>query len=448
MIESLAVDGFKSLSNLVLTIRPGLNILVGPNGSGKTNVISLLEFLSDLVRRGVADAVSLAGGAGSIFRKIGENAYQDSISCEVSGTIGSVFGRGRRVPRVLRYRYAFTMTVSSERDRIYFSYQSLKLAERKKLENWREGDWDLDVEFKERSPENNRVEVKHYNPKNIRSRWSARTTRTLERHLIPPFISADLSDACLVGVLRFQFEEADKIVSDFSGAHAFNIVPARVKISEDSTRPPGIQKDGSGLAPTLYAIKLASQREKDLYRSNFSRRHYGLRISENTFDQIQQYLKIANPSIESLNVYNRPFDNQLNIVVHLMSSSGVIALPFSAMSDGTIKWLSLVTALLTYRAIFAIEEPENYIHPLMQQEIVRIIRDTSSNREEKSFVMMTTHSETMLNAADPDEVIVVRMEDGLTAVSRVANKDQLAAEIRRSGFGLGYYYVTGALENA
>ena len=34
-ITSIHVDGFNTLSDFRLTLNPGLNILVGPNGSGK-----------------------------------------------------------------------------------------------------------------------------------------------------------------------------------------------------------------------------------------------------------------------------------------------------------------------------------------------------------------------------------------------------------------------------
>ena len=50
MITRLRVDGFRSLSRFDMVVNPGLNILVGPNGSGKTNIVSFLQFLSYLPR--------------------------------------------------------------------------------------------------------------------------------------------------------------------------------------------------------------------------------------------------------------------------------------------------------------------------------------------------------------------------------------------------------------
>ena len=74
MIRKISVDGFRSLTDFELVIDPGLNILVGPNGSGKTNIISFFEFLSAIVSNPVSEAVSILGGAGSIFRKMPDEA--------------------------------------------------------------------------------------------------------------------------------------------------------------------------------------------------------------------------------------------------------------------------------------------------------------------------------------------------------------------------------------
>ena len=39
------ISGFRSLIDFQIRLRPGLNVLVGPNGSGKTNFIEFLDFL-------------------------------------------------------------------------------------------------------------------------------------------------------------------------------------------------------------------------------------------------------------------------------------------------------------------------------------------------------------------------------------------------------------------
>ena len=79
MITKIKVDGFKSLSDFELNLTPGLNILVGPNGSGKTNIVLFFEFLSHLIMNNLTDSISKVGGVGAIFRK-NEAGYQSNIT--------------------------------------------------------------------------------------------------------------------------------------------------------------------------------------------------------------------------------------------------------------------------------------------------------------------------------------------------------------------------------
>jgi predicted ATPase len=65
----------------------------------------------------------------------------------------------------------------------------------------------------------------------------------------------------------------------------------------------------------------------------------------------------------------------------------------SLVSNGTAKWFTLITAILTTPSVFAIEEPENFLHPLMQKEIVNIVRNTFSTGDSDAFEVMKTHSE-------------------------------------------------------
>ena len=45
-VSRLALDHFRSWTNCVLDFKPGVNILEGPNGLGKTNIVEALEVLS------------------------------------------------------------------------------------------------------------------------------------------------------------------------------------------------------------------------------------------------------------------------------------------------------------------------------------------------------------------------------------------------------------------
>lgn len=61
----LDVEGYRSLRNVSWT--PGdLNVLIGPNASGKTNLIRLLELLSIFAKGGLGQLVQREGGMGAL----------------------------------------------------------------------------------------------------------------------------------------------------------------------------------------------------------------------------------------------------------------------------------------------------------------------------------------------------------------------------------------------
>ena len=117
------------------------------------------------------------------------------------------------------------------------------------------------------------------------------------------------------------------------------------------------------------------------------------------------------------------------------------------MSDGTIKWLTLITAILTSKTIFSIEEPENFLHPWMQAEIVNIMREHIEGKNNQSFVIMTTHSESLLNHSNAKEIVLVDLLEGKTTARKIPNIDLLQNEISRSGIGLGSFYFSNSFEN-
>ena len=65
-LEHIEVDGFKSIQSLKLDLRR-LNILIGSNGSGKSNFISLFKLMNEVVEGNFQYAVRIAGGANALL---------------------------------------------------------------------------------------------------------------------------------------------------------------------------------------------------------------------------------------------------------------------------------------------------------------------------------------------------------------------------------------------
>ncbi|MEM7188057.1 MAG: AAA family ATPase [Pseudomonadota bacterium] len=376
----MSVSGFRSLKSFNMKILPGLNMLVGPNGSGKTNIIMFFEFLSSIMQMSLSDAVSASGGAMEVFSRSRKSETFEPFSASVSGNFRSV----RRDSHFVRYRYSFEVMLSEDRDQIFFRSQELKIS-RSKDKKIRTK-WDL--HFKSTAdPENiNNVKVqiitadlrKISSPRYTDSDFSARPRTekiTAIENVIARFSDGENSIVMLpYGLL----DEVRELPRDFIGGEAFNIMPAAARLPDDGATKPGVRKDGSGLAATLYALKKFDQNTGIRRRS---RPYYGpapyrrnpydgnrdFRPKRRSFSQIKELANLVNSEIHDLDIQLDHRDNKIKVHTTMATTDGELSLPFSFLSDGTVKWIALVTAIFTYRSIFAIEEPENFIHPLMQQ---------------------------------------------------------------------------------
>ncbi len=449
MITKIEVDGFKSLSNFDLNLNTGLNILVGPNGAGKTNIILFFEFLSNIFSNQIGNAISNVGGAGFIFQKIGKEDYRDTIKCKIYGSYKA------EMDQYIIYEYSFQIKISFENDDIFYSDQNIKIGLTSQF--WKSPDapeyptnWDIDISYLFKGNKQDQLTIHNINKETIKTRFiRTEVQQELEDDLKEYLSQPEPAHNSLIGNIASLDDYFYPIKFDLQGGENFSISPSKVRELEDSATPPGIKKDGSGLATTLYAIKKGRPIISPLIggRLWLSQATSSKKNNIRSLEKIISYLKLANPTIKDLDVENDPFSNKLVIKVYIQTGNHESVLPLASMSDGTIKWLTLITAILTSRTIFSIEEPENFLHPWMQAEIVNIMRNHMEEKQSYAFVLMTTHSESLLNFAKPEEIIITDLSEGRTRARRISNIDIIREEIENSGFGLGNFYFSNSLMN-
>src|SRR5437868_5372630 len=65
-LDRLELQGFKSIRSMDLQLK-SLNLLIGANGSGKSNLVSLFGLLNQIVERRLQAAVAKVGGAATLL---------------------------------------------------------------------------------------------------------------------------------------------------------------------------------------------------------------------------------------------------------------------------------------------------------------------------------------------------------------------------------------------
>ncbi|HUT52094.1 MAG TPA: AAA family ATPase [bacterium] len=87
MITNIEVKGFKSFRDVSIPLGP-INVLIGANGSGKSNLISLFRMLGYMLQGRFQEHISVRGGAGSFLhygRKITKDVF---LSLDFEGGMG------------------------------------------------------------------------------------------------------------------------------------------------------------------------------------------------------------------------------------------------------------------------------------------------------------------------------------------------------------------------
>ena len=153
-------------------------------------------------------------------------------------------------------------------------------------------------------------------------------------------------------------------------------------------------------------------------------------------DEIVKALRDINEDARGLDI--RVGNNRAEVV--LKEKGGNI--PAHRMSDGMLNWLFLLTVLLDPKppALACIDEPETGMHPDMFSALTKLLVDASKRMQ----LIVTTHSGGIVDAlADTPEAILVcdKTEEGTTTLHRLN-----AEEVRDwEEEGLGMAWASGAI---
>jgi predicted ATPase len=98
-------------------------------------------------------------------------------------------------------------------------------------------------------------------------------------------------------------------------------------------------------------------------------------------------------------------------------------------SDGTLRLIGFLFALIDSNGLLLLEEPENNLHSAIIAQIPEFISkiQRSKKTRENSQILITTHSCDMLSAPgiSPDEVLLLKPAQGGTTVQKVSDIAEL-----------------------
>lgn len=455
-IERIKVCGFRSLLDFEVELSEGINVLVGPNGSGKTNFIKFLDFLANVSRENLNVALRLAGGATQVFSKEELQKKRPTLRMNLSGKFAGTDIYFRNLKEGSRrdqadlhadpdsYEYSLEITYDKQTPRIYISKEKILFSQK---------DGKPNVSFERTSPSKNIEEVSFKAVPKRNAYVRALTTQTNynrdqgeDEELDPNehFKSQCGLEYSFLWALNSETMVFGYIADSLSSLVSVNIDPSLARQSSPVGVSHSMSSRGEGLPATLHSLK--NRRFFPSYHSRRRWRRQHLRAAHEIYSHILSWVTEVNVNIVELDVRLEPAEAIQIASVKMKFNDTDQQFDFSKLSDGTVKWIALVTTLFTDETFSVIEEPENFLHPDMQEVFVGFCEAVSANRRVFKSVLLSTHSETLLNKCAPEQLIYFKYDANGTKAIRPRNLPELQKLVQETKFGLGYYYRIGGVD--
>ncbi len=359
-IESVRIRGFRSLADVELLGLPQATVLIGANGSGKSNFIRFFEMLNWMLGSArLREFVERQGGADD--QLFGGNRRTPSLECEIALRTAGV-----------RNDYRFALTYAHP-DRFFFTEECFR--------------------FKRDGPQNSsqtEAQWQHFGDgqreaqiigaAQLRDATSPSTITTWETERLHSIVATaeivDLLGNCVI----YQFH-------DTSDSSNFN---KRWDVDDRNY----LRSDAGNLAAVLHRLE-----REDIRRYEVICRHIG-RILPG-FDRFvleESYGKV------SLRWQAKWTDKTFG--AHLTS-------------DGSLRFFALVTLLNLPQemlpGVLLLDEPELGLHPAAITLIGGMIKALAEERQ----VIVATQSPLLVDAFDLDEIFVLDLQDGRTEIRKL-----------------------------
>lgn len=444
-LKQIHLKKFRSIENCIIDFDSEIKVLIGPNGSGKTNLLLALRFLSSCINHSPIRAIQQAGGLDKVFTIRERRAKELSVQVivQITKDSGSLSFPKATDEVIGDACYSFSLQFEENSSVLIVRNEKLVFTPKNFFDN---------VEVFNRKSDTQKTKIEssiRRIDKEVESEVDVsvpvnelaigKLFYSLERAAMlgDAKIKSKLSDAYLTNLTVLR-----QILIELSSINGYNFDPSELRKSSDLLSSENISYSGRGFASFLQ------------------------RLSNNTYTQRSKYSRIHRRSLNSdflakLNdVYQDilPFLTEITPIENIDTTT--VELKFKEiqqvdspktfstvhLSDGSLKFLAIVTSILiqNYSLLF-IEEIENYLNPSAIKRLLQLMKDTSESTG-RSF-LITSHSETVLNAMDPEDVLISRRQrTGATTYEKFRNLENIKKAVDEGGFGLGYLWGRGGLD--
>jgi len=406
-IEHIYVDGYRSLVDV--TWQPAsLNVLIGPNRSGKSNLLRALTLVAQLAQKRLSKALTAEGGIHQVLWDGRHPSLRMFMALNPSN--GS--------PSAYQFELQPMGSLSSYR----FVYESLIAPKTAAEKQESPIQWYLD----ERG--NTAIGLRDKERRDLRVVLHRQgNTATIRHEGLPETRVDEVPDEeALISLsdhpLTLTAPQVRKVLSQFSMHSSMDVgVDSSIRRAAVTRTEKRLGPDGDNLVAVLHT-------------------HYtGNRGFESLLDESMR--AAFGPDYEKL-LFPPAEDNRVQMRIRWSSLERQESA--ADMSDGTLRFLFLVAALCMPDPppLVAIDEPETGLHPSMFPIVAELAEEAAGRTQ----VILTTHSPDFLDAFTEKDAstTVLLNQDGKT-VLRKTEGEQLRKWLER--YRLGDLWRSGELED-
>lgn len=339
-LDALRISGFKSLKKVDKLDFGLLTVVIGANGAGKSNLVSLFRLLSDLVEGRLQYAVGKGGGPEAFLH----------FGSKVTPRISAFFQFDKN-------GYSFKLEPNATNQLIFTE------------------------------------EEVHFDGVYWKASTSGRSLGAghLESKLKESFDADQKRSGS--GVASYVYPSVRSwTVYHFHDTSDSALVKARGSL-RDSSR---LTRDAANLAAVLYDLRI-------------NRR--------GVYETIRNTVRLVVPYFDDFDIEPLLDNNEQTELRWRQVNSGY-SFHASQLSDGTLRFICLVTALLQPfpPSTLIIDEPELGLHPYALTVLGSLVKQAATRTQ----VIICTQSTTLLSEFSPEDVVVAENKDGASQFSRLA----------------------------
>lgn len=367
-VKRVRIRNYKSLASCDVELG-AFTLLVGRNGSGKSNFLDAIRFVTDGLQTSLDHAVKSRGGIDEVRRRSTGHPHNFQIELELN---------------LAEYHHAkYNFEIGSQK-------QGGFVVKRESL----------DLLMPSGEP------AAHYEVVDgvVQGFHTGNGNETSTSTNAPPAVKDRLFLVTAAGYPAFR-EVYDGLVA----MGFYNLNPQQMKEVQTPDAGELLRRDGSNLASVLARLEDVPERN----------------------NRIREYLQAIVPGVVDFSRKQLGNRETVEFRQEVHGARNPWRFYAASMSDGTLRVLGILVATMQLAGLrksvrlVAIEEPETALHPAAAGALMGCLREAAANTQ----ILITTHSPELLDEVDIDEenLLVVEFDKGITQIAPVdaASRDAI-----------------------